>query len=634
MKNPETPQEETKMYPVCETREQLLELDTKLADALIGLSSIRTRTITINAFFIKGDSFSLDDFKESVLEKVSSDTARDVFVSEFNNAQISCYRELDSVLVRIANNSEIDMEAKMSIFNSVKAQADKLFREYIVNSIDNNTVPETSVLPVTVHYVLNPEDTKIKLDNLRALKEQIKGTVNRCREVLPEELRVVAWNRYIPPHGDEDVQDHFTELKQVVQGDLDNDTLIIAQMQLLRIYRERINLMLVDVIREDLVSSEQRGFSEEIVLRIGNEYSAERRRRTRRFANFKFQHFGEMRASVIHSRLDGRNFVSVDPRTREFIASGEYDMVPVRMTAEQLPEETRNKLIKLQECAGERYGSSVYSKILKRILYRLGVLSSPEVGAVQIQRYEQNSTPDEGIKTYTIHEEEGRRGLALSNRYRLLIIPSSLGSDLAKMLSRFSHEIVHIIQRISRDDSQLAAVRRLTALGRSDILADAGAIKMEATVLSLFGRERAVNSYQYKMLEAYMQGGNFWDVFNTVYREIQQRENKFDKPMKRERQIGVVYKAVMRLYSNMGAPADRLRPEGRYPTNYSYLRYFLQAFPPYNDVPFYISGIPSHELASGIHEFIPPFRDKEGNIVDEERLATIIIDSAYEVLSK
>lgn len=634
---------EQEVLNVCKSGKELQLMDQGLAEVLNNVVQVRPRTITINAYFLDetGTSSQLQDTFDDILIKVEEKLSNQVPQGEFSvikeffshTDSFKSIRALDTLLCGIANSDNISLPLKTKLFDAIKGGADRRLKEYIKESFDNqDSVPEDTKLPVSASYILNLSAASERLQALRDLKKQIKGTARECRMKLPEGSRDSAWDKYHPVKAE--IQEPLSELRGVVKEEMvvDNVNVIMAQMQLLRIYREYINTQIAKVLLEERIAREQVGSYSEESLRIGKSYSPERMRNTRRLARFSSLHFGQTRASDINPAMERGNLVAADPRTGGLLDSGGYSTIPVMTEAEAIPSmEHQQRLSTLKEYGEDRLDSNTYRLILERILGKLGLLSPSGGASDQIDAYLEARKGVE-YHTYTVYVKDGARGLALNNRYNLFILPQEISSDLAGALSRLAHEVAHMLQRHSRRLSVLTILKKFPSVGRSGVLADAGAMKVEALVLSLFDRQRAVNRYHYDILVSFIRGGNFWNIFNVAYKSIRERELQLSVPKSKKAQISSALKVVMRLYNKLGAPGDQRRPEGRYPTDTSFLRYLLQAFTPYSDVPFYISGIPSNELGLKLQAFIPTPKDAANQEIDERVLLGVIIDSAYEVL--
>jgi len=625
---------------VCSSREGIKALDEQLALALEEVVHVRVVTIILNAFFISSD-FEPADLKQKVSSTFSDIAAEldepsdDLTTLLDEDKHYSNFEALDQCLCKIANSDTLSLSLKTKFFNAIKAAADKRLNAYISDSVDDrNLVLRNAELPITASYVLDPGAALERLESLRYLKKQIKNAAAACMEALPKESRDSSWHKYVPET--EGIQKPLSELVKVVinEDDLDKEEVITAQMQLLRLYREYINTLIAQTIFKEKIVEEQTDTQTINPLRVGESYSKERMRQTRRLALFDSWHLGRKRASDINTQMDPGNRIAIDPRIDELIASGDYKTMPITLEVEDiLSEEQLQRLRILKEHAGKKLNSDTYHLILKNILDKLGLLSSSDDTSTQIDAYLEARKGVE-YHTYAVYVKDGSRGFALDNRYNLFILPDKISSDLARTLSRFAHEVTHILQRHSRRSAALTILKKFPSVGRSGILADAGAMKIEALVLSLFDRQREVNRYHYDMLVSFIRGGNFWDIFNVANESVRKRELQSPAPKSKKAQIKSAFKVVMRLYNNLGAPGDLERSEGRYPTSTAFLRYLLQAFPPYNKIPFHISGIPSNELGLKLQGFIPTPISASGQEITEGVLLGVIVDSAYEILDK
>lgn len=248
----------------------------------------------------------------------------------------------------------------------------------------------------------------------------------------------------------------------------------------------------------------------------------------------------------------------------------------------------------LQSIAERQVTAAQIVEIINSALESLGLLTHPELREAQITRHAQKSAPLDYSETYVATKRAGARGFSVNNTYSVLVVPEGKSRTVVDLAKTLSGEFAHIIQRVSRSRSQLGAVSRLPSLGRSKVLAEAGAAKLEAMAGELFGEPpRTLNRYHYDMVMKLVQGGSFWEVYNVALGAIKERDGTAQAGVT-SKEARTALKTVMRVYELGGATADPARPEGRRPTSTTLLRYVLQGVPPYDQVPYYVSGVPSH----------------------------------------
>lgn len=594
-------------------KEGLLVIDAEFAERVAGVSPVKKYVVLLNPFFWgDGDPHG-----------VISDIAREAGVSFSSGVEIDSVERLDYVLVMIANNPDISDADKLNFFRSLKARSDELLVDWVVEDGGDGIVDVRSHRPLSATYVLSPHDLGERERELVSIKDAISSRARAIIAQLPEGQRQLGRNVFNPSVGYTESVGVYSVAAVLRGDDVNIDAVGFARLEVLRWYREYVNVLLAQTrIDRHMAEDQQDGGFFYDSGRVGDVYGGEHAGVLSRYAYFLDMHMGASRALDIHPPGVRDRLVAVDPATESLLMGNQ--VISAAIDVEQLISDDEERVIFEEQLAALRgeldrkLGDNEIEIVVRGVLLRLGILTPDADRVQQAQAYLAGNPPDEYRSTYVPVVKKGGRGFSVNHRYSVFVIGAGRSRSVRGLLKIISHEVGHVFQRIARSGTELSAFQSLPTLGRSSILAESGAIRLEAIVTALLGEDpRLLNRYHYDMVVMLMQGGNFWDVYNVALSAVKQRDGTVAEGIS-PREARVALKAAMRVYNLGGATGDPQRREGRLPTSTSLLRYVYQGIPPYNQYPYYVSGIPSHrlELASLLSE--PRVDDKpitEGTVI-------------------
>ena len=600
-------------------------------------------------------------------------------LSPFAMSIVEVTKIIDSYLVEIANSTTIPLKTKNKFFELLKTLAEEKNNQNILADIKaNGEVPTNRVLPINIHYVLDADNSIKRTEKLRSLKRFIKKELATTKVDHVEDSDESIFSKYgdyvVDPEAqdweierrhdeivDSNIQinatDNTSDLKTLLNSEdeyVSLDTYRLAKTQLLRIYREFINSKLSGVTINQRLVDEQTGVSGDTTsdpLRFGGDDSEEkgktRSRATRRIALFDSAHLGLVKAHAVNFALDNRNYLPVSQNLIDFWLEEDAKQVEVSNVREKLSAPQIEMLKQLEGISDYKLPQKksaittelteqekntpdgLPEKIIQRVLEKMHLASDPETAIKQINAFDSLEKPEENNGKFAVKVK--RTGnFAIEGNHRLFVMGETQHSPLPKLMASIAHEFGHIFQIQSWSESTLPGLKSLeSGLGRSDTIAESGAIKLEALMKSLFGIEREVNTYHFDVIRMIAEGKNYWEIFNEIFRIIKDRsernnENKSNKIIAKNAQ-----KAITRALGNLGAIGST--NNGRYPTSAGSTFYTYQALTEYSNQPFYVSGIPSNR--EDLKDFLPqPIID--GEPVTEEFIIGTIIEATYEILTE
>lgn len=238
---PETEGGEAQRYElVTLTREGLFARDAELAERLTSLPPVQSRVLLLNPFFWS---------HRSAAEEVAT-IAQEANIALRQGVMLDSVERLDYVLVMVANDPTVDMKHKIDFFDALRARSDELLVAQAVTSGSTGVVDIKTARPLSATYVLNPEIVLQREWLLVELKSDIKVWAGQLMEPMRHQRHGFferALNVFIPTRGSTS-RTGIDELGQVLRGDTtDQKTLTYAQLELLRLYREYVNLELAHV---------------------------------------------------------------------------------------------------------------------------------------------------------------------------------------------------------------------------------------------------------------------------------------------------------------------------------------------------------------------------------------------------
>lgn len=585
---------------------------------------------------------------------------------------------IDSSLIDVAALN-VPLKTKTKFFDSLKAIIeDNLNKSLLGELTEANAISPRRILPVSAYYVLNIDDSLERIQKLIDLKRLIKNQLTAIFNELRNDSSETILNKYGDYIVDSEIEeyenernysetapqqyitnsipqtsntDSTAELEELLNSDnnlVSTNKLRIAKIQLLRIYREYINTLISDSKITNIIIDEQLKGAFEDGLRIGGLDSPlkeiQRRKANRRIALFESAHEGFIKSSEINFALEAKNLLPVSPEIIDLWLDGEQMNVEAMDIKSELSDEQLYMLNSLLPLKDTRIPQSktraisiddkfrdlpdgIPERIIKRSLELVGVYSPIEVEAYQIESYDRKLPTDGNIKTYGVKISPSGN-VAVNHKYRLFILSESYQRSLKALMTSIAHEFGHIFQRIARDNSTLPGLSKLSTIGRSDILAESGAIKMDSIMQSLFGDTREINTYHFDALRLIIEGKNYWEIFNEIFKILSEKNSRNNEGQSKAELIKITLRTISRAYGNLGSTGSETN-QGRYPSTAGLLAYTYQGMDKYSDLPFYVSGIPSHRI--NLKNFIPqPYVGTTP--ITETLIIGKIIEATYEVL--
>src|SRR5260221_1690683 len=691
---------------VVEAQKKLADLGERLAHEIQSLKGISENSVIISALFDETETFTMDNFKsniERIVKEIHDEIESDneglstaegmqkiklilstlLMLPPASVTTEEAVRVIDSALCDIANDESIPLTTKAKFFNKMKLIADTRFEKRITRNVSQSGAmnPE-DILPIKASYILNAQDCierRIRLKQIKSLiKEETSSELATLQDPSAEILdnfgdliidveaedyyREETYNKAkadmndssVPLNLKEGNPDELLEILSLKSGEISIKKLALAKIQLLRIYREYLNLVLAGEKSAEVVILEENReidlenplvLKKNDELRLGandsQEKSNARRKATRRLAVFNSLHIGTVGADVLNPKLDKGNQLPVSQEIIDFSKAENGSINVENVYGELTPEQQRrftrikphlNRRI-YQKKPKEMAENSIDAidlprKIISKALINLGIGSTAEETAVQIENAE-NKIPKNEVTTkkYGVHVK-GSANVAIDHTYRLFVIPETINRQIIEIMAMAAHEFGHIYQQIARDGSILPGLNKMSGFGRAGILAESGAIKSEAVMSKLFNKKRDINTYHFEIIRMLIEGKNYWEVFNQVFGMLKKQSDESKDGKSFADLAKTTIRGINRAYNNLGSMGKE-SGEGRYPTNAEFLSYTYQAMDEFSKQPFYVSGIPAHR--TDLKNFLStPMLD--GKPITEAAISGAIIDSTYETL--
>jgi len=586
-------------------------------------------------------------------------------------------RIVDSCLLDIANSPSIPLKTKSKFFELLGGIIDRNISKWLANQLySKDSMPTSSVLPINVSYILDIPNALSRTERLEEIKAFIKSESTSILKELRTDPSEEILNRYgdyvidteaeeyefqrryeiglseyiessIPAQIKEDATDELKEVLTSTEDTISLRTVRMAKIQLLRIYREYVNILLNGKNLTRLLIDEQspsESLELETDLRVGGKDSPQRevkrRRVNRRVALFEAVHMRPVQSHEVNSFLDNNNYLPVSQKIIDFWLEGEKtrtESATIKLTEDQqrklevLKSIKESRLLQKYIVDGTTEVNGIPEglpeKITQRALQMLGIGSPKEVADQQIEIADKKLPPDKNIKTYAVKVNPSGN-VAVNHHYRLFILQETYDKTLKGLMTSIAHEVGHIFQQGAADSSILPGMHLLTSLGRAEISGEAGAIKVDAAMQSLFGASREVNTYHFDIVRLITEGKNYWEIFNEVFRILSERNIRNNEGLSKDDLIKITQRSVMRGYGNLASMSNPTN-EGRYPTSTGFLSYNYQGIPGIVNQPFYVSGVPIHR--NDLKEFMPQ-PHVNGEPVTEAIIVGKIIEAAYQVL--
>lgn len=680
------PQERSpELIPIERAQLEIIQLGENIAKEIKNLKEASKVMIIITAIFNNNLDFSnpelvsleIDNVRKSLLEICDNAEIPEPeailqlkeIIQSFDFGSPLDLKELiskiDKLLLEVIKNESIPLTAKSKFFQKIKGICEVNHQNSVANKIQMTestiSLSQDMPLPVNVSYILNPEMISERDAALRRLKnsiqtqesllfqysaseyiEKIHGT-----DLIDAEEEYYRQSEFYNSNKPELVENtvpknkkegYPLELIVILKGGPKEVTfrqLNMAKIQLLRIYREFINTLITTEIIDNRIIEEQ--LSElENSLRIGIDETSEaeikRRKQTRRISLFDMLHMGTVAANKVNPNMTSENQVPLSQEVLDYTGGTKPANTSRELFISKLTKEQRRRFEVLESLKDYQFDETqdgIPSRIYRRFIEKLGIATPLEDVDEQLELSEKK-IPNNKFKTYTIKVRPGGT-VAVDHGFRTILIPRTWKPKLSSILISIQHEIGHVAQQLSRDQSFLPGVNILSGLGRSGTLAEAGAIKSEALMAELLTKEREINTYHVSIVKGIIEGKNYWELVEMVLKTLFERNIRNNENKSKEELARTAIKTVNRAYSSLGAMGNKTDPHGRYPTCAGFLSYTYQGLPEFSQQPFYISGIPAHRI--DLQEFMPQ-PQIEGVPITEELIAEIIIDAAYEVLAE
>lgn len=514
--------------------------------------------------------------------------------------------------------------------------------------------------PINISYVTNIENLKTREKELRNLKQQIKSEIRslvsqRRVEEHSSASIMAKYNDYLV---DSDVEEYennrsieeikdndnkisvpasleqldVEELVEIMERrNVNQETYSRAKIQLLRIYREYINILISDVLISKAVVEDQENYEfnkpdRRMGIEESHEVTRERNNIARRVALFQSAHLGFSKSHEVSFNLDNSNYLPINSQIIQFWAENGINKNLGKSV--ELNGEVLNMFTKLFNVMDIRLTQlderKLPEKIITNILDKIGILSNETDRQVQLNDfYSKKGYTD--VKTFTTKDATGSV-FSIQTNYRTFNIPKNLDRTLGNLMPVLAHEVVHILQQISRDNTPLPGITENT-FGRSSILAESGARKVESILYKMIkGEDKETKTIHFDIVRMITEGKTYAEIFKYVFEITRKTDLKEGKTISDS--INSTKTMVDRGYGNGGAMGAE-ESRGRYPTNAGFLSYTYQGMAEYSNLPFYTSGVPSHRKDL-LNIFKPP--QVNGQEITETLVIEAVISSCYEVL--
>lgn len=579
---------------------------------------------TSEKFFQKIYDFLTSNNLEGIVSKVGNDMATSWNLGTLNNLTLESLgnflaqtnpilnREItDRILLEISETEgdQNFQKIKNGFFTALKKVSEESLIDRIKLHLNENLVQNTQA-PIMVEYLTNRSIAQKRLAQLQNIRASLEVSLNELKDI-PEDIE-------------------FKNLKFVLRSDEDE----ILPMQLVQARKSMLQLYssyLLSLIQETIV-----------YLNHDNVYDTGETLYDRLNDAVRQEISRENVASIASAKgydVDSKGNILPKGITADNYKQ-ELDEIEFEMESLNLEPELQAKLEKLKQFQTLNLGSQsaqIFHLVVENVLSKLGLLSDEVTKAHQTDAKDQNSSPVTTIKTYAVRTKDRKGAVSVDHTYRVLTIPQSSERNVLKTISIAAHEITHVLQRIARDQTVIPGLEKTGSIGKAGVLSEAGALKIERIVKGLFGVKSAINSSHLETTIRVARGESYWRAFAVVLKQQEESEDVSNAEANLDTILSTSLRRLERVYKNLGNTSSLLNFASRKPvTSTDQLDYIAQALPMFQDLPYYVTGLPIDKI-DALKDLISMPKDLvsgSNEAITANRLIKLVIEAVFEELQK